>query len=102
MSRDGQSLGGHSRPDICPPCHGVPPADGGGGAALRGRSLRPEPLRAHQRPHAAVPFRRLAGGAVPADPVHPPRAGLSAGRPGGGDGRGGKRLDGAHLRQLSV
>lgn len=25
-----------------------------GGTALRGRALRPEPLRAHQRPHAAV------------------------------------------------
>lgn len=29
VNRDGQSVGGHPRPDICPPCHGVPSAGGG-------------------------------------------------------------------------
>ncbi len=49
-----------------------PLAEGGRNGSAR-PPLRPEPLGAHQRPHAAVPFRRLAGGgAVPAGPVHRP------------------------------
>ena len=99
VSRDGQSLGGHSRPDICLPYRRSGPLGGGEERSAR-PPLRPGAARAHQRPHAASLF-AAAASAVPADVVHPSGLAFRLGEPREVTDEG-EASDGAHLRQLPV